>query len=160
MERSSLERFNDKILIKIIDNIIKDFDEINSEWSHTFENNEHVTIYESNIRALGVRPNLIDVDYISALMRLNYKNDFQIPLNRPSLALYEVNVNISERVIQTQTYEHNVYSYDSTNCFDKFRFEDQEGMISIYDGEITNTEVHDSESFDWDYLSPIKIKEF
>jgi hypothetical protein len=33
-------------------------------------------------------------------------------------------------------------------------------MVSIYDGEITDTEVFDAESYDWSYLDPIKIKEF
>jgi hypothetical protein len=157
MERSSLERFNDKILIKIIDNILKDFD--GDEWINVFEDSVNYETYVSNIGALGINVETIDVDYIYSLIRLNIKNDFEIPLNRPNLAKYAQDVDVSERVIQTNRFRNFVYSYDEYIVSEKFRFEENEGILSIYDGDIIKTEVHDSESHDWDYLSPIKIKD-
>ena len=157
MERSSLERFNDKILIKIIDNILKDFD--GDEWRNAFEDSSYYETYESNIGALGINVETIDVDYIYSLIRLNIKNNFEIPLNRPNLAKYAQDVDVSERVIQTDRFRNFVYSYDEIIVTEKLRFEENEGILSIYDGKIINTEVHNSESYDWYYLSPIKIKD-
>lgn len=160
MERSKLENINDKIIVKIISNIINEFDELGNDWDECFDSQTDYDIFESNLRSLGIRPETIDVDYVFTLIKLNIKNEFKLPLLKPKLGLYELNVNISERVIQTQTYEHNVYSYDDGTASLKFRFEENEGLISVYDGNITDTDVHDSESFDWDYLDPIKIREF
>ena len=157
MERSGLERFNDKILIKIIDNILKDFD--GDEWRNAFEDSSYYETYESNIGALGINVETIDVDYIYSLIRLNIKNNFEIPLNRPNLAKYAQDVDVSERVIQTDRFRNFVYSYDEIIVTEKLRFEENEGILSIYDGKIINTEVHNSESYDWYYLSPIKIKD-
>jgi hypothetical protein len=157
MERSGLERFNDKILIKIIDNILKDFD--GDEWRNAFDDSSYYETYESNIGALGINVETIDVDYIYSLIRLNIKNNFEIPLNRPNLAKYAQDVDVSERVIQTDRFRNFVYSYDEIIVTEKLRFEENEGILSIYDGKIINTEVHNSESYDWYYLSPIKIKD-
>jgi hypothetical protein len=157
MERSSLEKFNDKILIKIIDNILKDFD--GDEWRNAFEDSSYYDTYESNIEALGIDVETIDVDYINSLITLNIRDNFKIPLNRPNLAKYAQDVDVSERVIQTNRFRNFVYSYDENIVSEKFRFEENEGTLSIYDGDIIKTEVHDSESHDWDYLSPIKIKD-
>ena len=157
MERSSLEKFNDKILIKIIDNILKDFD--GDEWRNAFEDSSYYDTYESNIEALGIDVETIDVDYINSLITLNISDDFKIPLNRPNLAKYAQDVDVSERVIQTNRFRNFVYSYDENIVSEKFRFEENEGTLSIYDGDIIKTEVHDSEPHDWDYLSPIKIKD-
>ena len=156
MERSSLERFNDKILIKIIDNILKDFD--GDEWKNVFEDALHYETYESNIGALGIDVETIDVDYMYSLITLNIRDDFKIPLNRPNLAKYAQDVDVSERVIQTNRFRNFVYSYDENTVTEKFRFEEGEGILSIYDGNIINTEVNDSEDLDWEYLSPYKIK--
>jgi hypothetical protein len=157
MERSSLEKFNDKILIKIIDNILKDFD--GDEWRNAFEDSSYYDTYESNIGALGIDVETIDVDYMYSLIKLNIRDDFKIPLNRPNLAKYAQDVNVTERAIQTNRFRNFVYSYDENIVSEKFRFEENEGTLSIYDGEIIKTDVHDSESYDWDYLSPIKIKD-
>jgi hypothetical protein len=157
MERSSLERFNDKILIKIIDNILKDFD--GDEWENAFEDSSYYETYESNIRALGINVETIDVDYMYSLIRLNIKNDFEIPLNRPTLAKYSQRTGIEMRVIQTEVYQNIVYSYDKSVVNEKFRFEENEGMVSVYDGNIINTDVHDSESYDWTYYPPDKIED-
>ena len=99
------------------------------------------------------------MDYINSLITLNIKNDFEIPLNRPTITKYAQDVDVSERVIQTNRFRNFVYSYDENIVTEKFRFEENEGILSIYDGNIINTEVHDSESHDWYYLSPIKIKD-
>jgi hypothetical protein len=157
MERSSLEKFNDKILIKIIDNILKDFD--GDEWRNAFEDSSYYDTYVSNIGALGIDVETIDVDYINSLITLNIRDDFKIPLNRPNLAKYAQDVNVTERAIQTNRFRNFVYSYDENIVSEKFRFEENEGTLSIYDGNIIQTDVHDSESYDWDYLSPIKIKD-
>jgi hypothetical protein len=157
MKKSSLERFNDKILIKIIDNILKDFD--GDEWKNVFEDALHYETYESNIGALGIDVETIDVDYMYSLITLNIRDDFKIPLNRPNLAKYAQDVDVSERVIQTNRFRNFVYSYDENTVTEKFRFEEGEGILSIYDGNIINTEVNDSEDLDWEYLSPIKIKD-
>ena len=157
MERSSLERFNDKILIKIIDIILKDFD--GDEWKNVFDDALYYEKYESNIGALGIDVETIDVDYMYSLITLNIRDDFKIPLNRPNLAKYAQDVDVSERVIQTNRFRNFVYSYDENTVTEKFRFEEGEGILSIYDGNIINTEVNDSEDLDWEYLSPIKIKD-
>ena len=157
MKKSSLERFNDKILIKIIDNILKDFD--GDEWKNVFEDALYYETYESNIGALGIDVETIDVDYIYSLITLNIRDDFKIPLNRPNLAKYAQDVDVSERVIQTNRFRNFVYSYDENIVTEKFRFEESEGILSIYDGNIINTEVNDSEDLDWEYLSPDKIKD-
>jgi hypothetical protein len=157
MEKSSLERFNDKILIKIIDNILKDFD--GDEWKNVFEDVLYYETYESNIGALGIDVETIDVDYMYSLITLNIRDDFKIPLNRPNLAKYAQDVDVSERVIQTNRFRNFVYSYDEGIVTEKFRFEESEGILSIYDGNIINTEVNDSEDLDWEYFSPDKIKD-
>jgi hypothetical protein len=160
MEKTKLDNINDRILVKIINNILEELSGIDAEWDEAFDRSEYYDVYESNIRTLGVRPETIDVDYIFSIIRLNIKNEFKLPLSRPNLGLYEVNIEISERVLQKQTYEHRVYSYDDGIATKKFSFEEDLGMVSIYDGEITDTEVFDAESYDWSYLDPIKIKEF
>jgi hypothetical protein len=156
MKRSGLERFNDKILIKIIDIILKDFD--GDEWKNVFDDALYYETYESNIGALGIDVETIDVDYMYSLITLNIRDDFKIPLNRPNLAKYAQDVDVSERVIQTNRFRNFVYSYDEGIVTEKFRFEESNGIFSIYDGKIINTKVNDSEDLDWEYLSPYKIK--
>jgi hypothetical protein len=158
MERSKLERFNDKILTKIIRNILKDFD--GDEWENPFdESSEYYENYVSNISALGINVETIDVDYMYSLIKLNIRDDFKTPLNRPTLAKYSQNVGIEMRVIQTEVYKNIVYSYDMSIVTEKFRFEENEGFTSVYDGEVIDTINHDSESYDWNYYSPKKIKD-
>ena len=158
MERSKLERFNDKILTKIINNILKDFD--GNEWEEPFDDSSYnYENYVSNIEALGIDVESIDVDYMYSLIKLNIKGNFKTPLKRPTLAKYSQNVGVVERVIQTQVYEHIMYSYDESVVTEKFRFEENEGTTSVFDGDIVDTIVHDSESTDWEYYSPNKIKD-
>ena len=52
-----------------------------------------------------------------------------------------------------------MYSYDESVVTEKFRFEENEGTTSVFDGDIVDTIVHDSESTDWEYYSPNKIKD-
>ena len=156
MEKSKLERFNDKILTKIIHNILKDFD--GDEWENPFdESSEYYENYVSNISALGINVETIDVDYMYSLIKLNIRDDFKTPLNRPTLAKYAQDVDVSERVIQTNRFRNFVYSYDMSIVIEKFRFEENEGFTSVYDGEVIDTINHDSESYDWAYYSPNKI---
>ena len=159
VEKSNLEKVSDKILKKIIKNIMSDFEDSSSDYEDVYEFTDAYAIYENNIKRLGVGHDTIDVDYIYTIIMENDESvldDPKVPLKRPKSEEYVQDVQVSERVYQTNTYRLFLSSYSSRNVSKMLQFQENEGIISIYDGHMMDTDVHDTESYDYTYLKPYK----
>ena len=102
----------------------------------------------------------IDIDYIISIIVVNSKtiND-GIITHIPKLSRYSFDINVHETVRQTTTYTHKNYSYDSKVVVEIAKKMDFEGDVSHWEGEITSTDIHDSDviSVDWSNLSLHKL---
>ena len=105
-----------------------------------------------------------DIDFIYALYSLNFHliNDGKIEgdITIPTLEKYSFDVDVRETVYQTVTYRNIELSYSEKNAVPIFQRADYDGNFSVYDGDIINTDIHDSETNDisWDYKSVTKLK--
>lgn len=159
MKNSELEKLNDKVLKKIILQIVKICEDDGLNWTRVFIDSSVYDIFESTINFLGLGNDIINIDYIFNLMRLNLiTGDLPDTLKRPLIEKYGQEIDVSETLYQTVTYRHIVYSYSRDTVKDQLTFMQDEGQISIFDGEMTNQDVYDSEVNDVKYLNPFKLK--
>jgi len=167
MPNSKFENFNDKVLKICIINLYKLLLEDGAENPkiYNISDDEVYNSIEYVIRMFGFGDgDYEDIDFIFALYDLNYTliKDGKIEgeLVRPKLETYLFDIEVSERVYQTLTYQHKEKSYSSKNVIPINRRAEDDGNFSIWDGDIIDTNVHDSDTTDISYPSNvIKVKE-
>ena len=155
MSNSRFENFNDRVLKTCIINLYKLLSEDLSE-NPKFYNISDDEVYDSIeyvIKMFGFGSgNYEDIDFIFALYDLNYTSikDGKIEgeLVRPKLDTYLFDVEVSERIYQTVTYQHKEKSYSSKNVIPINRRAEDDGNFSIWDGNIIDTDVHQSDTTD------------
>ena len=155
MSNSRFENFNDRVLKTCIINLYKLLSEDLSE-NPKFYNISDDEVYDSIeyvIKMFGFGSgNYEDIDFIFALYDLNYASikDGKIEgeLVRPKLDTYLFDVEVSERIYQTVTYQHKERSYSSKNVIPINRRAEDDGNFSIWDGNIIDTDVHESDTTD------------
>ena len=155
MSNSRFENFNDRVLKTCIINLYKLLSEDLSE-NPKFYNISDDEVYDSIeyvIKMFGFGSgNYEDIDFIFALYDLNYTSikDGKIEgeLVRPKLDTYLFDVEVSERIYQTVTYQHKEKSYSSKNVIPINRRAEDDGNFSIWDGNIIDTDVHESDTTD------------
>lgn len=163
MPKSKFEKFNQRILKDIVLRLYKLL---------LTDNEENPSIYnisddgvfrsiETIIRLMGFGDGEYeDVDFIFALYDENFHliDDGKIEgdLVIPSIGTYTFSVDITERVLQTVTYKHHAESYSYNNVIPIAQREDYDGNFSVWDGENINTEHHDSDTTDIDWIGNVK----
>ena len=163
MSKSKFEKFNQRILKDIVLRLYKLL---------LTDNEENPSIYnisddgvfmsiETIIRLMGFGDGEYeDIDFIFALYDENFHliDDGKIEgdLVIPSIGTYTFSVDITERVLQTVTYEHRAESYSYNNVIPIAQREDYDGNFSVWDGENINTEHHDSDTTDIDWIGNVK----
>lgn len=162
MPNSRFENFNDKVLKTCIINLYKLLLEDGAENPkiYNISDDEVYNSIEYVIRMFGFGDgDYEDIDFIFALYDLNYTSikDGKIEgeLVRPKLETYLFDIEVSERVYQTLTYQHKEKSYSSKNVIPINRRAEDDGNFSIWDGDIIDTNVHDSDTTDISYLGNV-----
>ena len=155
MSNSIFENFNDRVLKTCIINLYKLLLEDLSENPKVYNisDDEVYDSIEYVIKMFGFGSgNYEDIDFIFALYDLNYTSikDGKIEgeLVRPKLDTYLFDVEVSERIYQTVTYQHKEKSYSSKNVIPINRRAEDDGNFSIWDGNIIDTDVHQSDTTD------------
>ena len=155
MSNSRFENFNDRVLKTCIINLYKLLLEDLSENPKVYNisDDEVYDSIEYVIKMFGFGSgNYEDIDFIFALYDLNYASikDGKIEgeLVRPKLDTYLFDVEVSERIYQTVTYQHKEKSYSSKNVIPINRRAEDDGNFSIWDGNIIDTDVHQSDTTD------------
>jgi hypothetical protein len=155
MSNSRFENFNDRVLKTCIINLYKLLLEESSENPKVYNisDDEVYDSIEYVIKMFGFGGgDYEDIDFIFALYDLNYTSikDGKIEgeLVRPKLETYLFDVEVSERIYQTVTYQHKEKSYSSKNVIPINRRAEDDGNFSIWDGNIIDTDVHDSDTTD------------
>lgn len=158
MPNSKFENFNDKVLKICIINLYKLLLEDGAENPKIYNISDDEVYYsiEYVIRMFGFGSgDYEDIDFIFALYDLNYTSikDGKIEgeLARPKLETYLFDIEVTERIYQTVTYQHKEKSYSSKNVMPINSRAENDGNFSIWDGEIIDTDVHDSDTTDISY---------
>jgi len=163
MSHSKIERFNQRILkdviLRLYKLLLKDNEEnpkiYNISDDGVFSSIENVL----DIMGFGTSE-YEDIDFVFALYIKNYhlikdgkiEGDIEIP----SLGTYTFTIDVTERVIQTTTYEHRVKSYSKLNAIPISRRAEDDGNFSVWEGRDIDTEYNDSETTDIEWNNDVK----
>lgn len=167
MDTSKLEILGPKILKKIISLLYKQLLKIGSENPKVYNlgDGEVYESIESTLRFVGFGDSeSIDVDFVFALYKMNHMNiqDGEIigELIKPKISTYRFDIDVEERVYQTNTWTHQVDSYLEDNVIPISQYLESEGGFDIFDGNVTYTSTDSSDIIDirWDRRSIDKIK--
>jgi hypothetical protein len=144
MEKSNLEKVNDKILVILLKEIQRELD---GETEPEFEDFDAAAFDALKTMGLG-NNSYIDYNFAFELYKKNIDNDFQIPLIRPKAGLYSIEVDVNSTEYVRRTYRHEISCYDESSVYELFRNILNEGDISVYDGDEIDYDVYDSETND------------
>ena len=166
MDNSKFEKFNQRILKDIIVRLYKlllEDGEENPKFYNISDDGVFQSI-ETITKLMGVgNGEYEDIDFIYALYSLNFHliNDGKIKgdITIPTIGEYSFDIDVRETIYQTVTYRHTTSSYSEKNTVPIVQRADYDGNFSVYDGDIINTDIHDSETNDisWDYESVTKL---
>lgn len=144
MEKSNLEKVNDKILVILLKEIQRELD---GETEPEFEDFDAAAFDALKTMGLG-NNSYIDYNFAFELYKKNIDNDFQIPLIRPKVGLYSIDVDVNSTEYVRRTYRHEISCYDESSVYELFSNILGEGDISVYDGDEIDYDVYDSETND------------
>jgi hypothetical protein len=96
------------------------------------------------------RDERLDLEYLWFLISKNYNRDFEKELIKPILNHYGVAHKVTERIRKVYTYEQTLESYLDKDEFDTDYVHSMEmnDEFFIYDGEVTDEEIEDSDFMD------------
>lgn len=144
MEKSNLEKVNDKILVILLKEIQRELD---GETEPEFEDFDAAAF--DALKTMGLsNKSYIDYNFAFELYKKNIDNDFQIPLIRPKVGLYSIDVEVNSTEFVRRTYRHEISCYDESSVYELFSNILGEGDISVYDGDEIDYDVYDSETND------------
>lgn len=144
MEKSNLEKVNDKILVILLKEIQRELD---GEAEPDFWEFDAAAF--DALKTMGLsNKSYIDYNFTFELYKKNIDNDFQIPLIRPKVGLYSIDVEVNSTEYVRRTYRHEISCYDESSVYELFSNILGEGDISVYDGDEIDYDVYDSETND------------
>lgn len=144
MEKSNLEKVNDKILVILLKEIQRELD---GETEPEFDEFDAAAF--DALKTMGLsNKSYIDYNFTFELYKKNIDNDFQIPLIRPKVGLYSIDVDVNSTEYVRRTYRHEISCYDESSVYELFSNILGEGDISVYDGDEIDYDVYDSETND------------
>lgn len=159
MEHSSLESIPDSVIIYVCETILEDFinnhqydfyDDRAGGENTIFEDSDKVDIIKTAISSVGIKTEMIDVDYIINILLLNDISKYESEnknkkLVRPDVKEYSLFADIFETLYQKEIYKHQKFSYFDRNSQVKtiFRYEVDFEDLNERDGKHIDTEVYD-----------------
>lgn len=144
MEKSNLEKVNDKILVILLKEIQRELD---GEAEPDFWEFDAAAF--DALKTMGLsNKSYIDYNFVFELYKKNIDNDFQIPLIRPKVGLYSIDVDVNSTEYVRRTYRHEISCYDESSVYELFSNILGEGDISVYDGDEIDYDIYDSETND------------
>jgi hypothetical protein len=153
MSASIFDTIPDKTLFKFIKLVMEEVDFETLESSQDYELQEGVETIEST---LGIRGNdsSLDCDYIYNVWKLNedlFEEDrLTNNINRPTFKKVEFDWYLWETQWVKQTYRHQIETYSSgkEDIFNYARGMNQDADLSVWDGNLINTDVYNAEVTD------------
>lgn len=142
MEKSKLEKINDRILVILLKEIYKELD---GETEPEIEDFNDATVEAVKTMGLG-DTSYMDISFAFELYLKNIDNDFQIPLIRPKAGLYSIEIDVHSTEYVRRTYRHEFSCYDESSAYDFFQYMYDQGDISAYDGNEVDYDTYDSET--------------
>lgn len=165
MENSRLENSNPKMLKTLLLKIYKVFEKNGLDTEniikHPFDDNSINQPIYNILNSIGLYSDVIDVDFIYQLYKDNYKSirtknlDYELII--PKIGEYEVIVDVDEKMWITTRYSLKVFSYSEKNAMSSIRHQEDNGDISIYDGDQVSRDISDSETIDYKWVDVYEI---
>jgi hypothetical protein len=146
---SDLERYSDKTLFQIMKRIQDECNSENISLESAFST-RIVELIDRSLKIFGVidNPKYIDDEFLWVLIKMNRDklNDEKLSgsLDRPEAQEYEFDVNVSETVYQTTSWEHRVESYGSP--YELVNAMDYNGDFDYWEGREGYRDIGDSET--------------
>jgi hypothetical protein len=147
MEKSKLESYSDKLLFKMLTLINNECKEERIVPRLSKFDEEIYEITENILKPFGIDVGSVDVDFMWELLKINYDNindGVLTTLNRPEFSSYSYDIDVSETVYQTTTYQHVIHTY-SSKPYDYVKYFENEGLIEPWDGREIDRSIYDSE---------------
>ena len=167
MSHSKIERFNQRILKDVILRLYKLLLEDNEENPKIYNISDDgvFSSIENVLDIMGFGTSEYeDIDFVFALYIKNHhlikdgkiEGDIEIP----QISEYTFKIDVNETIYQTTTYRHRLFSYSESNVIPIAQRAEYDGNFSVYDGNPTDTHVHDSETNDitWNNNTVNKLK--
>lgn len=150
MTTSKFETYSDKLLFKFLKEIITLLEDDGINYATMKFDDDVSTVLHDSLKKFGidVLP-YIDQDFLFVLIKRNIsilqESNLTSPLDRPTCSEYSFDVSASVTLYQTEYYEHKISSY-SENPYRIVKTMENDGNFSYYEGKLTYTDVHDSET--------------
>lgn len=145
MKKSKLEEYSDKVLYKICEQVLKNWDETDSF------NSEFTEACDEILKFYGIQADYIDYDFLYNIIILNKFGENKIEnFKRPKVREFTYDWNVDERQYVSKSYRHEIETYmvNEKEIFDVIRVMTDEGHIDYYDGREVNYDVYDSDITD------------
>lgn len=145
---NQFEGLSDKLLFKIITKVYHHLlDDSIEIFSSSKFNEEMIDSIGGAIKPFGFnRTEYVEDEYIFEVIRLNLPyiktGSLNGKLERPQLAEYEFDTDVTETVYQSQTWRNTVSSYSDPYYLIRVMYEN--GDFDYYDGREVDTEIFDS----------------
>jgi hypothetical protein len=152
MEKSKLESYSDKLLFKMLSLINNECKEERIIPRLSKFDEQIYEITENALKPFGIDVDSVDVDFMWELLKINYDNiddGVLTTLKRPEISSYSYDIDVSETLFQTTTYQHVIHTY-SSKPYDYVKYFENEGVIDPWGGKEIYTNIHDSESSGYD----------
>ena len=150
MKKSKFEGYSDKLLFKFLKEIVTLLEDEGINYATMKFDDEVSVIFHDSLKKFGMDVlSYIDQDFLFVLIKRNIsilqEDNLTSSLDRPTCSEYSFDVSASVTLYQTEYYEHKISSY-SENPYRIVKVMEDDGNFSYYDGKLTNTDVHDSET--------------
>jgi hypothetical protein len=154
MEKSKLEALSDRILSQFFIQLRKIYDEelSNSPYNPLIKQYSFTDACDTVSNMFGVAPcDYIDLDYILTIIETNRNINEGVITKRPKIGGYTFDIDVHENVSQRVTYKHQSESYSPSTLLQIVKKMEYEGDINVWDGELVDTDIYESEINDIEY---------
>ena len=151
---SELEKISDRIMFQIIKQVARNCESEGISFGRI--STEVSEVINSSLKILGIidRIDYTDEDYVLAVVNLNKdklgEDKLTGSLIRPQLKEYEYDVQVSETIYQTQSWENTIESYGDPYYLVKLM--EYNGDFEFYEGKQGYSDIHDTETTDIDIV--------
>lgn len=142
MKKSKLEEYSDKVLYKICEQVLKNWDETDSF------NSEFTEVCDEILKFYGVEADYIDYDFLYNLIVLNKFGENKIDnFKRPKVQEYSFEYDAHETQYVRKSFRHEIETYmvDEKEIFDIVSLMEDNGYIDYYDGREVDYDIYDSD---------------
>lgn len=161
---SELENLSDKILHKLLYQLIKDYAYVGRfvESLLNRRNNQTRNELSSLLKLAGLSRELIDIDYIAQLVEDNWDalsspNKLESPLVRPTLGNFNINLRVRVSRYGSEFWKLETESYSERNCYKISEIREDDGDLQYWDGSMYDEDTYDSDTHEVEVYSVEEI---